>query len=291
MGAMLSCGDYEYEYTDDEFELLIPKVNGNLGIQYKYEKSTHTFEVTGVSKDEEVMKEMTVSPGDVIISIWNVSVDKCSKDQFQEIISKSGGVVLMRFRNASSSSSQARGDFDMEIDKTTSSECDKSLKKFDIDESALLADNSNPHEDILNAIQLFREEAGSSNSWQFHWYCLGGEGLGLNVGESGTLSILTYKDLSFELTFGTSSKCPPCNFRCKIRESKDGNPKPHVWIYDVDDGGIGVEGKCWRGVLVLSRAHEAIVGKHPGDRLVGDMGMESSAGQEQNFKVIFEKMP
>ncbi len=100
--------------------------------------------------------------------------------------------------------------------------------------------------------------------------------------------MLIYKDLTFEFTFGPTNPSL-CAFRCKLREGQDGHPKAHCWMFDVDDSGVGVNDISWRGVLVLQRIQEAIEGKYKGDRIIGDLQLESSEGQEQNFKIVFDE--
>ena len=111
---------------------------------------------------------------------------------------------------------------------------------------------------------------------------------GFNIGDSAPFSMLIYKDFTFEFTFGPSNPSL-CAFRCKLRDGQDGHPKGHCWMFDVDDSGVGVDGTSWRGVLVLQRIQESIDGKYKGDRLVGDLQLESSEGQEQNFKIILDE--
>ena len=60
-------------------------------------------------------------------------------------------------------------------------------------------------------------------------------------------------------------------------------------MYDIDDAGVGVDNVSWRGTLVLQRIREAADGKYDGDRIMGDLLLESSQGQEQNFKIVFDK--
>ena len=112
--------------------------------------------------------------------------------------------------------------------------------------------------------------------------------LGFNTGDNAPVSFLIYKDSSFELTFGPTNPSL-CAFRGKIRESQDGHPKAHCWMYDMDDAGVGVDNVSWRGTLVLQRIREAADGKYDGDRIMGDLLLESSQGQEQNFKIVLDK--
>ena len=60
-----------------EVELLIPKVGGNLCIQYKYDENTKIYEVTSVDTNVLCNNKNKVNVGDRIVAIWNITIDKC----------------------------------------------------------------------------------------------------------------------------------------------------------------------------------------------------------------------
>ncbi len=153
-----------------EVELLVPKVGGNLCIGYKYDENTKIYEVTNI--DESVMSttKNKVTVGDHIVAIWNITIDKCTYAQFQDIIVKSGGVVLLKFRRADAFECH---DLKMEVSSSSS------LSNVDsIDESRIISPSSGKQaEDVPNVISTFSRKQ-TPESWDNKWYCLGGDGLG-----------------------------------------------------------------------------------------------------------------
>ena len=159
--------------SEAEVELLVPKVNQNLCIGYKYDEVSKFYEVTSIDNTTSFNsnKGATVNVGDRIVGIWNITVDKCTYAQFQDIVLKSGGVVLLKFKRADGCESE-NDHMKMEISSSSS------LNNFEaIDESKLLSGSGKPVEDVPNIISTFTSK-DASKSWDSRWYCLGGNGLG-----------------------------------------------------------------------------------------------------------------
>ena len=155
-----------------EIELLVPKVGGNLCIGYKFDENTKSYEVTSIDDNVKSSTKNKVNIGDYIIAIWNISVDKCTFAQFQDIVGKSGCVVLLKFRQAN----HASGSDQLKMEEVSSS---SSLNTLDvIDDSRLIPSSSGKQaEDVPNIISTLSAKH-VSNAWDNRWYCLGGDGLG-----------------------------------------------------------------------------------------------------------------
>lgn len=259
--------DYESYFKEGEFEVLVTNADVALKCDDNY----------GVTAVTESGSQLPIQVGDRIIEIFNISVEKIDfLTQYKTILQLANNVVFMKFKRGSKDSQR------MEIDNSSKDIC---ASFFDIEWNTFTKsqmEKCKPNVDVSNIFAALFPKVGK---WKANYKCIGGSGLGFQAGDSSSLYILIYKDYCFELTFVSAHPNLPV-FRGKIRDGIEGHPNHHIWIYDIDDAGIGFEGFSWRGILVLERAPEAIAGKFPGDYVTGNMSLDSSAGKEHSFQVV-----
>jgi len=263
-----------------EFDSLVPKSSFDGELCVKLTADSNQVVVSDVLYSTD--KRIQPLVGDKVSAVWGIPIEKLNlSSQINAIIQASGDSVLMRFkREKTDDSFEIPG-----VKRIDEVEQRSFFPTFSISNEIVL--NSIDNSDCDNIFDCIRKTSDGSKYWRSSWAVQGGDGLGISSQARGVLPLLIHNDNSFEFKFDLNKKFPESGkYRGRIRNSPHGHPQPHLWLYDVDDGGLPIRGANWRGTLVLKRRTEAIEGKFSGDCVDGDLLLESSSGYEQSFKIL-----
>ena len=258
-----------------EYEISVPKIHGTLALTFDKSEDSNTFIVSG----RAVIDWDIIQPaiGDKLVSVWGSSASNLTSSQLKDIITKSGESIVMKFTTLQRSNDIS----DKENDSKATFFPQFSFSAEDLTKAV-------PNDDCEDIMSVFRSpKTADGKGWTGAWSYVSGEGLGIRKGQGSVLPMVIHDDLSFEFRLGPQKDFPGTGTGFRGRIGPCGHPQPHMWMFDIDDGGIPNDGENWRGVLVLKRSQEAVFGKFLGDCVEGELSLENSERNELIIRILF----